>query len=145
MVRRREAPAILDVRERNRYEAGHPPGTVHTPDSDTGGLVLRLHGMAEAILVCDDGRVSMMVARTLGFCGYRGVKYLEGGLKAWTAAGGPLLEIAPSGAERPISTHREGATGRIIIPVIEACSMKTLFLGLAASIAVVACAFLFLR
>lgn len=96
------APVILDVREAAAFNAGHIPGSVHAPDSQTTALVKKLQTIKSAVLVCDQGKVSAMVRRTLGFCGFHAVSYLDGGLKAWVAAGGDLMEITRSGAERAL-------------------------------------------
>ena len=53
-------------------------------------------------LVCNDGKVSALVARTLGFCKINTASYLEGGLAAWAAAGGKLVETTRSGFEHEL-------------------------------------------
>jgi phage shock protein E len=96
------APAILDVREAGPFQAGHIAGALHAPDSLTTALVRKVQALDRAVLVCDTGKVSAMVRRTLGFCGFHAVSYLEGGLRGWIAAGGGLVEITRSGAERAL-------------------------------------------
>jgi rhodanese-related sulfurtransferase len=105
LVRRRRAGetlVLVDVREIAAFAARHIGGSLHSPDSQTTALVKKLQVLGSAILVCQDGRQSMMVARTLGFCGFKTVSYLEGGLTAWEAAGGSVAETTRSGFEREL-------------------------------------------
>ena len=107
-LRNGTAPAILDVREAAAFLSGHIPGSLHAPDSQTTALVKKLQTIDRAVLVCDQGKVSAMVRRTLGFCGFHAVSYLEGGLKAWLVAGGTLMEVTRSGAERALELPEAG-------------------------------------
>lgn len=97
-----ETPTLVDVREREAFVARHIAGSVHAPDSQTTGLVKKVQTLGRAVLICEDGRHSAMVARTLGFCGFREIAYLEGGLAAWTAAGGGLVYTTRSGFEHEL-------------------------------------------
>ncbi|HEY6458443.1 MAG TPA: MBL fold metallo-hydrolase [Steroidobacteraceae bacterium] len=83
---------VLDVRERDAYESGHIPGAVHLP---RGQLELRvndeLKDPTQRILVCCEfGRISTLAAATLRIMGFQGAVALDGGMKAWRAAGHPL-------------------------------------------------------
>jgi rhodanese-related sulfurtransferase len=112
LLRRRRAGetlVLVDVREAAAFAARHIGGSIHAPDSQTTALVKKLQVLGSAILVCGDGRQSMMVARTLGFCGFRTLSCLEGGLAAWEAAGGRVAETTRSGFERELP--REEAPG----------------------------------
>lgn len=105
LIRRRRAGetlVLVDVRDAAPFTARHIGGSIHSPDSQTTALVKKLQVLGSAILVCQDGRQSMMVARTLGFCGFRTVSYLEGGLTAWEAAGGRVVETTRSGFEHEL-------------------------------------------
>src|SRR5204863_9892372 len=95
-------PSLVDVREAAAFHARHIAGSLHAPDSQTTALVRKLQTLESVVLVCDDGRLSSMVARTLGFCGFHDVGFLEGGLASWVAAGGVLVETTRSGFEHEI-------------------------------------------
>lgn len=83
---------VLDVREREAYEAGHIPTALHLP---RGQLELRvndeLKDPTKRILVCCEfGRISTLAAATLRIMGFQCAVALDGGMKAWREAGHPL-------------------------------------------------------
>ncbi|HZE97253.1 MAG TPA: rhodanese-like domain-containing protein [Planctomycetota bacterium] len=96
-------PSLLDVREAAVFHPRHIGGSQNAPDSQTTALVRKLQTLNVAILVCNDGKLSSMVARTLGFCKLNSVAYLEGGINAWAAAGGKLVETTRSGFEHELA------------------------------------------
>ncbi|HXG15516.1 MAG TPA: rhodanese-like domain-containing protein, partial [Calidithermus sp.] len=86
--------AVVDVRERGRYERGHIFRSTSLPRRL---LEFRLPVLVTApgtpiVLVDDDGRLAGRAARTAAAMGYRDVRVLGGGLAAWRAAGYPLVE-----------------------------------------------------
>jgi rhodanese-related sulfurtransferase len=95
-----EEITIVDVRDHAAFVPRHLPGSINCPDSQTTALVKRMQTISRAVLVCDNGRASSLVARTLGFVGFREIASLEGGIEAWVAAGGQLAETTRSGFER---------------------------------------------
>jgi glyoxylase-like metal-dependent hydrolase (beta-lactamase superfamily II)/rhodanese-related sulfurtransferase len=95
--RRASDLALLDVRERDAFEAGHLPGARHIP---RGQLELRVDKelpdpTVRVLLYCQYGKISTLAAATLRTMGYTRVVALDGGMEAWAAAGYPL-EKAPS-------------------------------------------------
>src|SRR5262245_23473582 len=72
------APSVVDVREAAAFHPRHIPDSILAPDSQTTALVRKLQTLSDAVLVCEDGRTSAMVARTLSFCGFHAVAFLEG-------------------------------------------------------------------
>jgi glyoxylase-like metal-dependent hydrolase (beta-lactamase superfamily II)/rhodanese-related sulfurtransferase len=83
---------VLDVREREAYEAGHILQALHLP---RGQLELRvndeLKDPTRRILVCCEfGRISTLAAATLRIMGFQGAVALDGGVKAWREAGYPM-------------------------------------------------------
>jgi glyoxylase-like metal-dependent hydrolase (beta-lactamase superfamily II)/rhodanese-related sulfurtransferase len=89
--------ALLDVREKDAFIAGHIPGARHLP---RGQLELRvdqeLSDPTERILTCCEfGHISTLAAFTLRTLGYRRAAALDGGMKAWREMNGPL-ETGPA-------------------------------------------------
>ncbi|WP_171162623.1 sulfurtransferase [Streptomyces sp. I05A-00742] len=121
-------PHLLDVRWqsggpscRPEYDAGHLPGAVYVdledeltgprgtgcrhplPDPAVLGAALRRAGVtADRDVVVYDGGQGWAAARTwwlLRWTGHPSVRVLDGGLAAWTAAGGELTAEVPAVAE----------------------------------------------
>ena len=97
LARRVEAGALdlvlLDVRERDAFDAGHIPGATHLP---RGQLELRVNEMlpdptARILTCCEYGRISTLAAATLRMLGFQRAVALDGGVKAWREAGLPLV------------------------------------------------------
>jgi glyoxylase-like metal-dependent hydrolase (beta-lactamase superfamily II)/rhodanese-related sulfurtransferase len=89
MTARQNDLVILDVRERDAFEAGHLPGAIFLP---RGQLELRVNEMLpdptmRIVAVCDFGKISTLAAATLRSLGYRHAAALDGGVKAWREAG----------------------------------------------------------
>jgi glyoxylase-like metal-dependent hydrolase (beta-lactamase superfamily II)/rhodanese-related sulfurtransferase len=85
---------VLDVRERDAYEAGHVPGALSLP---RGQLELRVNEAlpdptARIVVCCEFGRISTLAASTLRTMGYQRAVALDDGLQAWREAGYPLRE-----------------------------------------------------
>lgn len=136
------APAIVDVRnDVEAFFARHIQTSLHIQESRTTALVQALQRFNGAVLVCDDGRLSSMVCRTVGFCGFENVFYLEGGLKAWEEVGGPLVQTRPTGRESRIVRPEEM---RELMRVYRAVNPRVLFFGLAGSAALLGGAVLML-
>jgi glyoxylase-like metal-dependent hydrolase (beta-lactamase superfamily II)/rhodanese-related sulfurtransferase len=90
---------ILDVREREAYDAGHVPGARHLP---RGQLELRVDRdlpdpTARILTYCEFGKISTLAAATLRAMGYTRAVALDGGIKAWREAGHPLERTSSSG------------------------------------------------
>jgi glyoxylase-like metal-dependent hydrolase (beta-lactamase superfamily II) len=80
---------VLDVRERDAYEAAHIPGARHLP---RGQLELRVNTelpdpTARIITVCEYGRISTLAAATLRSMGFQKVSALDGGMNGWVKQG----------------------------------------------------------
>ena len=90
---------IVDVRERDAYDAGHVPGARHLA---RGQLELRVDKelpdpTARILTCCEFGKISTLAAATLRTMGYTRALALDGGMRAWREAGYPL-EKAAAGA-----------------------------------------------
>jgi rhodanese-related sulfurtransferase len=82
---RKEELVVLDVRERDAFEAGHIPGAQLLP---RGQLELRVNAeladpTRRILVYCEFGRVSTLATATLRQMGFRGAVALDGGMKAW--------------------------------------------------------------
>jgi glyoxylase-like metal-dependent hydrolase (beta-lactamase superfamily II)/rhodanese-related sulfurtransferase len=85
---------VLDVREREAFEAGHIPGARLLP---RGQLELRVNQeltdpTRRILAYCEFGRVSTLAAATLRQMGFQGAVALDGGMKAWREAGYTVKE-----------------------------------------------------
>ena len=83
---------LLDVREKDAYEAGHIPGAKLLP---RGQLELRINKelpdpTARILTVCEFGHISTLAAATLRELGFQQAVALDGGMKAWRDGGLPL-------------------------------------------------------
>jgi glyoxylase-like metal-dependent hydrolase (beta-lactamase superfamily II)/rhodanese-related sulfurtransferase len=83
---------ILDVREKDAFDANHVPGALHLP---RGQLELRVNSelpdpTVKIVTCCEFGKISTLAAATLRELGYLRATALDGGLKGWREAGYPL-------------------------------------------------------
>lgn len=83
---------LLDVRERDAFDAGHLPGARHIP---RGQLELRVDQelpdpTVRILTYCQYGKISTLAAATLRTMGYTRAVALDGGLEAWARAGYPI-------------------------------------------------------
>jgi glyoxylase-like metal-dependent hydrolase (beta-lactamase superfamily II)/rhodanese-related sulfurtransferase len=88
---------VLDIRERDAYDAGHVPGARHVP---RGQLELRIDQVlpdptVRVVTCCEFGKISTLAADTLRTMGYVRAVALDGGMKAWREGGHPLEPTAP--------------------------------------------------
>jgi glyoxylase-like metal-dependent hydrolase (beta-lactamase superfamily II)/rhodanese-related sulfurtransferase len=86
------ALVVLDVREKEAYEAGHIPGARLLP---RGQLELRVDKelpdpTARIVACCEFGRISTLAAATLRTMGFQRAVALDGGMKSWVEAGYPV-------------------------------------------------------
>src|SRR5262249_23664034 len=93
---------LLDVRGRDAFEAGHPPGARRGP---RGQLELRVghegpHPTVRVLAYCQFGKISTLAAATLRTMGYTRAVALDGGMDAWVKAGYPL-EKGPARSYSP--------------------------------------------
>ncbi len=86
---RNDELVVLDVREREAFEAGHIPGARLLP---RGQLELRVNEeltdpTARIVAYCEFGRISTLATATLRQMGFQGAVALDGGMKAWREGG----------------------------------------------------------
>src|SRR5262249_34200888 len=93
---------VLDVREREAFEAGHVPGARHVP---RGQLELRVDQelpdpTARVLAYCQYGKISTLAAATLRTLGYMRAIAMDGGMDAWVRADYPVEGARPSDRRR---------------------------------------------
>jgi rhodanese-related sulfurtransferase len=85
---------IVDVRDKDEWEEGHIPGATHmsrgTIELDIEEKVPDPNAMI--ICHCGGGGRSALAAESLRKMGYKNVRSMAGGLKAWKTAGLPTTE-----------------------------------------------------
>jgi rhodanese-related sulfurtransferase len=101
-VERKDPMIVLDVREKDAYQAGHVPGARHLP---RGQLELRVNDelpdpTLRILTVCEFGKISTLAAATLRDLGYLRAVALDGGMKAWRDAGYPLTAVTGTSSPR---------------------------------------------
>ena len=83
---------VLDVRERDSFDAGHIPSAQHLP---RGLLELKVNEAlpdptVRIVTYCDFGKISTLAAATLRRMGFTRTVALDGGMKAWKEKGFPI-------------------------------------------------------
>ena len=85
---------MIDVRDKDEWEEGHIPGATHlsrgTVELDIEEKVPDLHSMI--ICHCGGGGRSALAAESLQKMGYKNVRSMAGGFKAWKVAGLPTTK-----------------------------------------------------
>jgi rhodanese-related sulfurtransferase len=88
---RRDAVQILDVREREEWEAGHIPGSVHVPYHDLRALPDGVDPGRPIAAICGTGQRSAVAASLLKRHGAPDVIHVvDGGVPHWRRAGWPI-------------------------------------------------------
>ena len=85
---------IIDVRDKDEWDEGHIPDAVHL---SRGTMELDIEEKvpdpnAEIICHCGGGGRSALAAESLHKMGYKNVRSMAGGLKAWKSAGLPTTK-----------------------------------------------------
>lgn len=84
-------PQILDVRERDEWEAGHIPGSVHEPYHDIDDIPDGIDADRPVAVVCGSGQRAAVGASLLQRHGARDVIHVvDGGVPRWRREGGPV-------------------------------------------------------
>lgn len=85
----RAGAIVVDVREPNEWSAGHIPGAIHIPLGELAERIGELPTDRPIIAACRSGARSATATKLLTGRGLD-VTNLEGGTRAWHAAGLPL-------------------------------------------------------
>ena len=86
---------IIDVREKDEYDADHIPNAIHL---SRGTIELDIEEKVpdpNAVIICHcgGGGRSALAAESLQKMGYKNVRSMAGGLKAWKGAGLPTTPL----------------------------------------------------
>jgi rhodanese-related sulfurtransferase len=82
---------ILDVRERDEWESGHIPGSVHMPWHDIDGVPDGIDADRPVAAICMSGQRSAVAASLLKRAGIGEVLHVaDGGVGTWRRAGHPV-------------------------------------------------------
>jgi hydroxyacylglutathione hydrolase len=82
---------VLDVRERTEWDAGHIPGSVHTPYHDVDRIPDGIDADRPVAVICSSGQRSALAASLLLRQGARDVIHVaDGGVGTWRAQGWPI-------------------------------------------------------
>jgi glyoxylase-like metal-dependent hydrolase (beta-lactamase superfamily II)/rhodanese-related sulfurtransferase len=84
---------LLDVRERDEWDAGHIPGSLHMPYHDIRGLPVGVDLSRPVAAICGSGQRSAVAASLLKrFGADRVLHVVDGGVPRWKRAGWPIEE-----------------------------------------------------
>lgn len=88
------AATLIDVRSAGEWEAGHARGAKHL---ERGEIETEIEEQVpdldqRIICYCGGGSRSALVAESLQKMGYRNVRSMRGGFRAWQEAGLPVAE-----------------------------------------------------
>jgi rhodanese-related sulfurtransferase len=83
---------FLDCRTEKEFKAGHVPGAMNIP---RGLLEFQIASKvpdknASIVMYCKSGGRGCLACESIGKMGYKNVKNMEGGWKAWSKAGYPV-------------------------------------------------------
>ena len=88
----RDGFQVLDVRERDEWDAGHLPGSAFTPYHDLTGVPSELDGQRPIAVVCASGQRAAVGASLLQAHGARDVWHVvDGGVPRWERSGWPVV------------------------------------------------------
>ena len=85
----RSGAVLLDVREQSEWHAGHTPGARHVPLGELEGKIGALPLDRRVVVACRSGNRSAQATALLVRSGFEAVN-LNGGMRAWAAAGFPV-------------------------------------------------------
>jgi rhodanese-related sulfurtransferase len=91
LLQRRDELQVLDVREHHEWDAGHIPGSVHTPYHDVTGIPDGIDPARPVAVICASGQRSAVAASLLSAHGAQHVVHVaDGGVGTWQRQGGAV-------------------------------------------------------
>lgn len=91
MINQRQA-VWVDVRPPEQFQAGHIAQARNVPATDIEQKAGSLPKNKPLVVVCENGRIAVRVAGRLRSQGFADVTVMEGGMRAWSAAGLPVTQ-----------------------------------------------------
>ncbi len=88
IIEKKEPVTVIDVRTPEEYSQGHIPGSVSI---HAMGDLKSFSYQGRVVLYCASGKRSLKALKVFEEKGVKGVVDLEGGIKAWEAAGGNVV------------------------------------------------------
>jgi rhodanese-related sulfurtransferase len=82
---------LLDVREPDEWAAGHAPDAHHIPMMEVPARLAEVPADADVVVVCRSGGRSGQVVGYLMNQGWDNLRNLDGGMRAWAAAGREMV------------------------------------------------------
>ena|SRR5258708_7222623 len=120
----------VDVRSPSEFAAGHIPGAANIPLDELEARLRDISNEKPVLLICQSGKRAAMAAEFLEKC-HGEIVLLDGGTKAWSAAGLPLVQSVRTrwSLERQV---RLIAGLLVVASVALAVAVHPMFMGLAA-------------
>lgn len=87
----KDGATLLDVREKNEWNAGHAPTAKHLPLGRIAEALRRVPAEATVIVVCRSGNRSRQATVALRGQGINALN-LSGGMHAWARRGGAVVD-----------------------------------------------------
>jgi hydroxyacylglutathione hydrolase len=110
---RSASAVVVDVREPSEYASGHIAGTVGVPQAELAARLDEIPRDRPIYVICHSGSRSLRAAQFLVQQGFRDVVNVQGGVKAWRAAGRPLEQGERIDAPRVVDTEWTHAGGSV--------------------------------
>jgi rhodanese-related sulfurtransferase len=92
MIKQKKDLQLIDVRTEAEYADGHLAGAKLIPVQELEQRVAEIDKKKPVLLYCRSGHRSGNALKILQDHGYAQAKHLEGGIKAWQAAGMPVTK-----------------------------------------------------
>lgn len=107
------ATRVLDVRTSGEYQSVHIPGSYNVPLDTLGEHVADLADLSHSVvLVCQSGARASQAREHLQAAGTTNLRVLDGGMSAWTAAGG---DVVRAGERWALDRQVRGVAGLLVL------------------------------
>lgn len=129
-LQRSEAVQLADVRSASEFKTGHLAGAVNIPLEELESRVPDLASKLPLVMICQAGVRAEIAAKRLEHC-HDKIGVLQGGVKAWQAAGRPLVSSARTRWSLERQT-RLGAGALVVLGLGVGIAIHPIWLGLVA-------------